>query len=182
MAEQSKNLFDQIRTELGRKIVESGTISRGEILALWVEKEDLVESIKKLRSLGFDWLLDIWCFELDQVIVVNHVLKRGRNGEVILVRVSAEPQNALDRVHVPSLSALFSNANALERGCDDLFGVTFGDSEESSSVLLNRTLSGEGFPMRKGYVFPHEVDGVRHERRRHESGVATSEMPRIEDI
>ncbi len=107
---------------------------------------------------GFDYLVDVtavhWPDKSEQFEIVWTLYSYSSNERVRLKAGLAEAQLA------PSVTALYSSANWLEREVYDMFGVEFKDHPDLRRILMPD--EWEGFPLRKEYgIVQQDSDWVR---------------------
>jgi NADH-quinone oxidoreductase subunit C/D len=127
-----------------------------EILTLWVDKDEVVAILKYLKhgiSSPFEMLYDVCAIDER-----NNAKKNGRpNTEFTIVyHLLSFKRNCFIRLKValkgefpsmPSISALWKNANWYEREIYDMFGIQFPGHPNLRRILM--PLTWEGHPLRK---------------------------------
>lgn len=115
-----------------------------------LEKEDLLDIAKFLKSEpnSFTMLLDLTCVDYKDTDLrfemVYHFFSISRNERLrVKVRIpEKEPE-------IDSLTALWKNANWLEREVFDMFGVCFSEHPDLRRLFMYDGF--EGYPLRKDY-------------------------------
>ncbi|MYB52291.1 MAG: NADH-quinone oxidoreductase subunit C [Acidobacteriia bacterium] len=107
---------------------------------------------------GFDYLVDVtavhWPDKPEQFEIVWTLYSFSANERVRLKAGLAEGDLA------PSVTALYSSANWLEREVYDMFGIEFKDHPDLRRILMPD--EWEGFPLRKEYgIVQQDSDWVR---------------------
>jgi NADH-quinone oxidoreductase subunit C/D len=127
-----------------------------EILTLWVDKDEVVAILKYLKhgiSSPFEMLYDVCAIDER-----NNAKKNGRpNTEFTIVyHLLSFKRNCFIRLKValkgefpsmPTISALWKNANWYEREIYDMFGIQFPGHPNLRRILM--PLTWEGHPLRK---------------------------------
>jgi len=133
---------------------------RGETRVV-VSKEKLAEAMQVLKaSRGFDLLVDVTCVDYlsyrdatDRFGLV-YLLANTETNERLTIRVFLnEPE-----LTVPSIVALWSGADWLEREVFDMFGIRFEGHPDLRRILMPDEFAA--FPLRKDY--PLQGRGERH--------------------
>ncbi len=123
---------------------------------------DIAAALEVLSCLkqehGFDYLVDVtavhWPDKPEQFEIVWTLYSYSANERVRLKAALAEGQPA------PSVTALYSSANWLEREVYDMFGIEFKDHPDLRRILMPD--EWEGFPLRKEYgIVQQDSDWVR---------------------
>jgi NADH-quinone oxidoreductase subunit C/D len=127
-----------------------------EVLTLWVEKESAVAMLKHLKhgvSNPFEMLYDVCAIDernsakkngrpASDFTIVYHLLSFKRN---CFIRLKVALQG--DFPTMPSIHALWRNANWYEREIYDMFGIQFQGHPNLRRILM--PLTWEGHPLRK---------------------------------
>jgi NADH-quinone oxidoreductase subunit C len=127
-------------------------------LTLLVERERIVEVMTGLRDepdFRFHLLLDVCGVDYPDRVrrfdVVYHLLSLSKNHRI---RVKVQTDEV---VPVPTITAVYPNANWYEREAFDLLGILFDDHPDLRRILTDYGFSGHplrrDFPM-TGYVEP----------------------------
>jgi NADH:ubiquinone oxidoreductase subunit C len=116
------------------------------------------------EALGFDWLENLSVAQVDDALVLTYFLRAGATREQLILKATVVPADARAEAEAPSVSALWPPAALMEQEAGELFGIRFQGAAEGG-VRARRLPEGwSGFPLRKGYEFPREVDGIAHAR------------------
>lgn len=127
-----------------------------DILTLWVAKDKVVSIIRYLKSSieqPFNFLYDLCGIDerdrakknglpSKEFSVVYHLFSYGRNS-FIRLKVALEGETPT----MPSITALFKNANWYEREVYDMFGIRFDGHPHLQRILM--PLTWKGHPLRK---------------------------------
>jgi NADH-quinone oxidoreductase subunit C len=122
---------------------------------LVVRRDGLRAVMTALRAAPFDYavLLDATCVDFlageDRFEVVYHLYSLSRNRR-LRIKVSLPGANPV----VDSLTALWKNADWLEREVFDMFGVAFMGHPDLRRILMYEGF--EGHPLRKSYPWRKE--------------------------
>lgn len=139
----------------------------GSAWAVWVESKTLVEfarALKEEAGLELDWLENLSVSQIEEALLLTYFLRRHVGRAQLVLRATVLPQTEGARVRVPSVSELWPEAAAYERAAGELFGIDFNGLPPLASGTAILPEGWEGYPMRKAYAFPAEVDGVPHVR------------------
>lgn len=123
------------------------------ILTLWTSKDIIVSVIEYLKSNGFPFLYDLCGIDerdragkeqlpVADFSVVYHLFSFKQNN-FIRLKVTL----AGDYPTIPSIAAIFKNANWYEREVYDMFGIRFDGHPHLQRILM--PLTWEGHPLRK---------------------------------
>lgn len=134
-------------------------VTKDELITLWVPLDRIVEVLKFLKSEirhPFPFLFDLTAIDersrkkdidypASHFSIVYHLFSFARNS---FVRIKV----ALGRDYptVPSISALWANANWYEREVYDMFGIRFDGHPDLRRILMWEDYK-EGFPLRKDF-------------------------------
>ena len=123
---------------------------RGDATAI-VDRGALVDACKLLRDdpeLSFDFLMDLTAVDYigrkPRFEIVYHLYSLAKNHRV-RIKVPLEEGDP----KLPSVVALWSGANWLERECWDMYGIRFDGHPELKRIYLYEEF--EGHPLRKDY-------------------------------
>jgi NADH-quinone oxidoreductase subunit C len=123
---------------------------RGDATAI-VDRSAIVDVCKLLRDdpeLSFDFMMDLTAVDYigrkPRFEVVYHLYSLAKNHRVRL-KVPLDENDA----KVPSIVALWSGANWLERECWDMYGIRFDGHPDLKRIYLYEEF--EGHPLRKDY-------------------------------
>lgn len=120
----------------------------GGILNIKIDPGTTVPVCEMLRSLGFDYLADVFATDRqDRIEVVYRITALERNEKLVL-RIDLDR----DKPEVDSVTSVWKGANFPEREAYDLLGVVFKGHPDLRRILLPE--DWEGHPLRKDYVIP----------------------------
>lgn len=124
-------------------------------LVLYVNKENIVESLEILKDYSFDILNEMSAIHLsnDTFDVFYQLLSMDK---VLRVRIKANTSNNID-----SVSHIFRNAIWCEREIYDMFGVKFNNHPNLKRLLMPDDWSGH--PLRKDYPLQGDEDAAWYE-------------------
>ena len=145
----------------------AGAGDPGELMSVWVEVKKVLPFARILRdeaTLRMTWLENFSVMQLDEALVLSYFVRSHKTDARLVFRASIAPDSDLDWVEVDSVAEVWPMAREFELEIRDLFGVRFHDPIEELAARGRNLLplNWHGFPLRKGYVFPTEVDGVAH--------------------
>ena len=132
-----------------------GSVDRFGVLEVLVERKAIADVIKALRDtkdLAFNMLIDL--VSIDYSIYpersgdrfgVAYILKSLTHGHRLQLKVTAPEDDAV----VPSISALYKNADWLEREAFDQMGIRFSGHPNLKRLLNHHEFVGH--PLRKDY-------------------------------
>lgn len=145
-------------------VLQKSRFGRSEVLAIWVEMSAIAKIAAFLRSdveARLDFLENLSVAQFDEAIVLSYFLSSTTGGMKLILRGSLVPRSPEAPVSAPSVCGTWPMAAAFELEGEELFGIRF----EGRPELRPRLPGGwNGFPLRKGYVFPQEFLGIAHSR------------------
>ena len=143
--------LSRLAEALGDGVVEAGS-PMGEATA--IVKPELWETAARLlkedAACQFNLLVDL--------TLVDYLSQEGRPRFEVVAHFHSIPQNQRIRLktrlddgdlELPTLTALWGNANWLEREAYDMFGIRFRGHPQLRRILLYEEF--QGHPLRKGY-------------------------------
>ena len=137
----------------------SPSVYRGQTRVV-IPVEAAFEAFERLKSLGFDLLVDVSCVDY-----LDYKGAKHRYGLVYLLANTATNQRLTIRVFVddpkptvPSVVPLWEGANWLEREVWDLFGIRFTGHPDLRRLVMPEEFTAH--PLRKDY--PLQGRGERH--------------------
>ncbi len=136
-----------IRDAFPDVVVETST-DMDAVLNIRIDPDAIVPVCEKLRSLGFDYLADIFAIDRQNRIEVVYRLTALERNEKLVLRLDLNR----DKPEVDSVTSIWKGANFLEREAYDLLGVVFKGHPDLRRILLPE--DWEGHPLRKDYVIP----------------------------
>ena len=146
--EEKDRLLQKLKEEFPAAVTEAGGFPAEDVVR--VEREALPRLAELLQQKPFDcaMLLDLTCVDYLQsescLEMVYTFFSLSRNHKL---RVKARlPENDL---HIGTLTALWKNAEWLEREVFDMFGVRFDGHPDLRRILMYDGF--EGHPLRKSY-------------------------------
>lgn len=153
----TKTLVDELFLRFAGEII---TVQHycDDIPVLWLHREDLKTVLTYLRSsasVSFEMLFDITAIDErtrvhregqpeSDFTVTYHLMSFSSNCD-IRIKVALQAAD----MQMPSIIALWPNANWYERECWDMFGVNFTGHPNLSRIMLPPTW--EGHPLRKDH-------------------------------
>jgi len=150
---EKEDLIESLRARFPAE-VESCTETYGD-QTLVVRRDGLRAVMAALRAAPFDYavLLDATCVDFlaaeGRFEMVYHLYSLSRNRR-LRIKVSLPGANPV----VDSLTALWKNADWLEREVFDMFGVAFMGHPDLRRILMYEGF--EGHPLRKSYPWRKE--------------------------
>ncbi len=150
-----KNLIELIEEKFKEEKIDF-KIEEKDILTIFVKKEDILKTAKKLRydaDLLFDYLIDITACDYpgkELFEVIYHILSFSRN-ERIRLKTQVKRENPF----LSSISSIYPAANWFEREIYDLFGIKFENHPNLKRILLWENYPGH--PLRKDFPLEKEV-------------------------
>ena len=145
---EEKKIIDDLRQRFPEKILEDSA-PFGD-LAIIIAKDALLNVMRFLRQspYGFDVLLDLTCVDFagrtPRFEMVYHILSLGEKRRLRIKLAVGE-----DDARVDSLTAIWKNANWLEREVYDMFGIRFAGHPDLRRLFMYEGF--EGYPLRKDY-------------------------------
>jgi len=136
-----------IRGAFPDAIIETATDMDG-VLNIKIDPGAIVSVCETLRSLGFDYLADVFATDRQDRIEVVYRLTALERNEKLVLRIYLDR----DKPEVDSVTSVWKGANFLEREAYDLLGVVFKGHPDLRRILLPE--DWEGHPLRKDYVIP----------------------------
>jgi NADH:ubiquinone oxidoreductase subunit C len=151
-------------------VLEKAPFGRSSTTSLWVEARLLADLASKLKAdpgTALDWLENLSAIQMDEALVVTYFLRSTTQKSTLILRVSLVPQSASREVELPSVAQIWSMATPFEIEIQELFGIRFLDSAAQPAHAVSQRLPKDwnGYPLRKGYVFPTQFLGIPHSRR-----------------
>jgi NADH-quinone oxidoreductase subunit C/D len=154
MLETEHKIHEQLIQRFGPDTFQEQTTADG-ILTLWTSKRSIVSIIEYLKSNHFLLLYDLCGIDerdragkeqlpVADFTVVYHLFS-FRYNEFIRIKVAL----AGEYPTLPSITAIFQNANWYEREVYDMFGIRFEGHPHLTRLLM--PLTWEGHPLRKEY-------------------------------
>lgn len=148
MAMEEKNLLKELKAKFPSEILEISVSFGDETIV--IKKEALLNILCFLKneSYKFSLLLDLTCVDYcpqkPRFEIIYHVFSLENNQRLrIKTRLPEED------LHIDSLTALWKNANWLEREVYDMFGVCFDGHPDLRRLFMYDGF--EGYPLRKDY-------------------------------
>ena len=150
-------IVDRLTNRFGEKILEA--VADGLHPRVHVAGEtwrELATFLKTDPDLKFDWLASLGGMDYvasEQLAIVVDLWSTTHN-HTFAVKVFT-PR---DQPNLPSVTDLWAAANWHEREAFDMVGLTFDGHPDFRRILLED--NWVGYPLRKDYVFPREVNGI----------------------
>ena len=135
----SENLFSALKDEYPQKIEIIESTQSVIILDIVI----FLDVIKKVKELGFNFLVDLTALEEERLSCVYHFMSLATH-ELIRIKVKLD-----DKLELPSLSREWLSANVQEREVYDLFGIKFTDHPNLKRILCPDNFIGH--PLRKNF-------------------------------
>lgn len=124
---------------------------------VWIKREHLLETVQFLQHISSPYVTLYDLHGIDERLrthrnnlpasdftVFYHFMSYERNKDIILKVALSE-----NDLHLPTITAIYKNANWYEREVWDMFGITFDGHPNLRRILL--PLYWEGHPLRKDY-------------------------------
>jgi NADH-quinone oxidoreductase subunit C len=152
------SLAAQLKADLGEGLLAT-TLAFGE-LTIGVARDQIVAIMTRLKAkpYRFHQLIDITGVDYpknaERFEVVYHLLAMGSNLR-LRVKVTTD-----EKLPVPSLIAVYPNANWYEREAFDMYGILFSDHPDLRRILTDYGF--EGYPLRKDFPMTGHVE-VRYD-------------------
>lgn len=162
---EASELIPLLEAEVPGGVLEIRPFGRSGQISVWVEMSKLKRLAHTLcthADLGFDWLENFSVFEVEGALVFTYFLRSTQGGRELILRGSSIPESDDAVVRVPSVTEPWPMAARLEMEASSLFGIYFENSTAELPGLLPK--GWHGFPLRKTYIFPAQVEGVLHMR------------------
>ena len=166
-------------------ILEVRRFGRSEVLSIWVETQLIPKIALFLKSdpdFRLDWLENFSVVEFEKVLVATYFVRSTLHPYHLIIRASAVPESSSQEAYLPSIKYIWPMGEAMEREAEEMFGICFRLEGEPKSPPRTYRLPAnwEGFPLRKNYVFPTEVQGISHDRPFKLSGPSASHKKKAE--
>ncbi len=120
-----------------------------------VQKHELIDVLKTLKTTGFEVLMDLTSVDYITHMKVIYFLHNPSTYERIQVQVQIIRDEAL-----PSVTPIWEGANWYERELYDMFGITFEGHPDLTRILMPD--DWKGHPMRKDYALTEEPVAFKH--------------------
>jgi NADH-quinone oxidoreductase subunit C len=120
----------------------------GKLPAFVLPSSALLESAKKLRAQGYDYLLFVTAvdYPAQNQFELVYALASYQGGEAFALICRIPRQDPI----IPSVYRIWATAEWHEREVYDLFGIRFEDHPDLRRILLDDTW--QGHPLRKDFV------------------------------
>lgn len=148
-------LIPKLDTAVPGSVLDQRPFGRRADPSLWLELKSIDRVgafLKDEPTLLLDWLENLSVMEIEGMLVISWFLRSTRNDNMLVLRGSALPEELGATVSLPSVSGIWPMAAPLERENATLFGMQFTSGPSPDPAGLH--LQGEGFPLRKSYLFP----------------------------
>ena len=149
-----ENAIDTLRKQMGESVL-SVEVFRGQTTVV-LDREAIIPACRSLREdpdLMFDLLADLTAVDYwpkEPRFAVVYQLYSISNKVFLGLRV---PLNE-DAPEIPSIEAVYPNANWHERELYDLFGITFTGHSDMRRIMMPH--DWQGHPLRKDYPLGYE--------------------------
>jgi NADH/F420H2 dehydrogenase subunit C len=150
---EANAILEQLKAKFPQAI--QGSVDRFGALEVLVDRKAIAEVIKTLRDskdLAFNMLIDLVSIDYSiypdrsgDRLGVAYILKSLTHGHRLQLKVTAPEDDAV----VPSISALYKNADWLEREAFDQMGIRFSGHPNLKRILNHHEFVGH--PLRKDY-------------------------------
>lgn len=163
----TSELIPKIESVAPGAVLEIRPFGRSAEISIWIEMRAIQQVAQLLRfdpDFELNLLENLSVMELDRALVFTYFLRAAKKQELIIVRGTVAITGADDEIEVDSVQGVWPMARPLEKEISELFGVKFKGTKwiaEEGNLLPENWL---GYPLRKAYVFPAEVDGAIHLR------------------
>ena len=146
-------------------ILELRPFGRSSVSTVYVETKSLLTVARFLRdepAFSLDWLENLSAMEVQNAVVLSYFLRSRGAGGLLVLRASLLPASAEAEVDCDSVTPVWPMAERMEREIADLFGVRF----RGNPMVAREALPSDwvGYPLRKGYFYPTESQGIPHMR------------------
>jgi NADH-quinone oxidoreductase subunit C len=158
MAMEEKKVLDLLKQKFPDEIKDVSTVLGDAVVV--IEKEALFPVVKFLKDKPpeYNLLLDLTCVdylgEEPRFEMVYHLFSLSQNRRL---RVKARLQEK--DLRIASLTAIWKNANWLEREVYDLYGVNFEGHPDLRRIFMYDGF--EGYPLRKDYPLRKRQPRIR---------------------
>ncbi len=145
---EKKKVLEDLKQRFQEKIKETSVQFGDEVLA--IDKDSLLDVVKFLKAepYAYAMLLDLTCVDYlgrePRFDMVYHLYSLSNKHRLRIKAQLSEKDLSID-----SLTAIWKNANWLEREVFDLFGVNFNGHPDLRRIFMYDGF--EGFPLRKDY-------------------------------
>ncbi len=132
---------------------------------VWVDLPHLLPLAKVLAEEpgpAYQTLDHLSVAEIGGVLVLTYFLRSLSTGRTLALRGTLRPSGPEETVETVSVSSVWPMAVPFECENSELFGVRFVGAEATGRNFLPE--GWQGYPLRKGYVYPLEYEGVPHMR------------------
>lgn len=158
MAMEEKKILDLLKQKFPGEIKDASTMLGDDVVA--IDKEALLALVKFLsgKPHEYNMLLDLTCVDYNgeepRFEMVYHLFSLPQNKRLrIKARLSEKD------LRIASLTAVWKNANWLEREIFDLFGVHFEGHPDLRRIFMYDGF--EGNPLRKDYPLRKRQPRIR---------------------
>ena len=159
-----KELNSKLRKSLPGAVLESRPLGSSRENTVWIEMkavQQVARYVSRDSELEMDFLEFLSVMELEGSVVVSYFLRSTRTQQTLVLRGSLLPTAPEAEVDLDSVEEIWPMASRFEAENSELFGIRFGGRPIPRKILPE---GWQGFPLRKGYVFPSEVLGLPHLR------------------
>ena len=139
MSRTSENLISELKDKYLQDIK---SIENTQI-AIYIEVNNFLGVIKKVKEYGFDFLVDLTAVEEEGLSCIYHFMSLVSN-ELIRIKVKLD-----EKLELPSLTQDWLAANVQEREVYDLFGINFIGHPNLKMILCPDNFIGH--PLRKDF-------------------------------
>jgi Ni,Fe-hydrogenase III component G len=158
----SQEFVSKIKAKHGGKVLATGQFGKRGMSLIFIESTALTEISTACRA-EYDFLENLSVAELDGALLITYFLTTTQDRRRRLaIRTTVDAKDSEKLVEIQSVHLIWPEVTQLERELRALWGVkVIGLDGREERVLPE---GWQGFPLRKGYVFPMEFGGMPHSR------------------
>lgn len=168
-------LLQKLNKKFPDKTVETGILGKKGDPFIWTHLKHfrkLAKFLKEDPDFSLNWAENFSISQKKDTLILSVFLRRfsfdqTQSPMILVLKTSVAVPSPNVEVEVPTLRDLWPSIEVMEEEATELFGVQFIDEEMGSPIDFQPRLlppQWVGFPLRKNYVFPVEVNGMTHER------------------
>lgn len=154
-----KSLLKKVEATFGSAI-QIKTLGRSEQYMAEVKLDKLMEVAAWLRmeeSFRLDFLENISIYEMKGAFIVSYFLRSNSQDICFILRTTLPAPLGNEKVELPSVIGVWSQAEAFEAEQAALFGINF--SGEKTNARVSRNFGDfSGFPLRKSFSWGEQVE------------------------
>ena len=133
-------------------VLDSGPFGRSSHHAIWLEMKNLLSVAKYLKDgidgFTFESLDNLGVMQVDRVLVLSYFLCTSRSSELLVLRVSLDPQGNEHSLVIPSVAEVWKSALFFEEYYGKLFGIQF-DCSKKPDLLVEMGAKMKSGPLRR---------------------------------